>query len=243
MRTKPLIAVALLAVGCPSFAVAQSRLPGDWEQKVSAVVKEPERARRVAEAGRQYEAKRQAYLDVMKAAEGDVKAAFFSQTSSVGERQLSVSLLRDDRRKASLSAVDALLAVRPLVSIKEWKELWPEGYFTPAAAPPVFTGRVRQALPSVVTDPARLKKADGVMATFTTAAKGEESARRKATGKFQKLLESYDSVRDDFIDIVNDLEETQMKSDNAVVGAASELQKILTPEEWTALVGSLAPAP
>ncbi len=172
-----------------------------------------------------------------------MKAAFFSQTSSVGERQISVSLLRDERRKASLSAVDALLSVRPLVSIKKRKELWPEGYFTPAAAPPVFIGRVRQALPTVVTDPARLKKTDGVMATFTTAVKGVESTRRKATGKFQKLLESYDSVRDDFIDVVNDLEETQMKSDNAVVGAANELQKILTPEEWTALVGSLAPAP
>ena len=42
---------------------------------------------------------------------------------------------------------------------------------------------------------------------------------------------------------MNDLEETQMKSDNAVVGAASELQRILTPEEWTALVGVFPKAP
>ncbi len=243
MRTKSLLAVALLAIGCPSLAVAQARLPGDWEQKVATVVKEPERARRVVEAGRLHDSRRQAYLDVMKSAEADVKAAFLNQGSSVGERQLSVSLLRDERRKASLATVDALLAVRPLVSMKEWKAIWPEGYFTPAGVPPVFTGRVQKALPSVVTDPARLKQADGVLTKFTSAAKGDESARIKATGKFWKLLENYDSVRDDFIDLVNDLEERQMKSDNAIVGAAGELQRILTPEEWTALIGSLATAP
>ncbi len=240
MRTKPLLAVALLAIGVPSIAAAQGRLPGDWEQKVAAVVKEPERARKVAEAGRQYEARRQAYLDVMKAAEGDVKAAFFSQTSSVGERQLSVSLLRDDRRKASLAGVDALLAVRPLVSKKEWAEVWPAGYFTPPGGPPVFTGRVQKALPSVVTDPARLKQAEGVMTKFVSAAKGDEAARIKASTKFWKLLENYESFRDDFIDVVNDLEERQMKSDNAIVAAAGDLQKILSAEEWAALTRLLA---
>ena len=243
MRTKPLLAVALLAIGCSSFAAAQVRLPGDWEQKVATVVKEPERARKVAEAGRQCDARRQASLDVMKSAEADVKAAFLSQKSSVGERQLSISLLRDDRRKASLAAVDSVLAVRPLVSKKEWNEIWPEGYFTPAGRPPVFTGRVQKALPSVVMDPARLKQAEGVMTKFMSAAKGDEAARIKATTKFWKLLETYESFRDDFIDLVNDLEGRQMKSDNALVGAAGDLQRILTPEEWTALTRLLAAAP
>ena len=206
-------------------------------------MKEPERARKVVEAGRQHDAKRQAYLDVMKSAEADVRAAFLSQTSSVGERQLSVSLLRDDRRKASLAVVDSLLAVRPLVSKKEWNEVWPEGYFTSAGRPPVFTGRVQKALPSVVTDPARLKQADAVLTKFTSAAKGDEAARTKSAAKFWKLFERFESVRDDFIDVVNDLEERQMKSDNAIVGAAGELQRILTAEEWTALTRLLTATP
>lgn len=243
MRTKPLLAVALLAIGCPSFAVAQDRLPGDWEQKVSAVVKEPERARKVADAGRQYDTTRQASLEAMKTAAADVKAAFFSQTSSVGERQLSVSLLRDDRRKAALAAVDALFRVRFLVSKKEWQQMWPAGYFAPAGLPPVVAGRLQKALPSVVTDPARLKQADGVAANLTAAAKKDESARLKANGKFWKLLENYDSRRDEFIDLVNTLEETQAKADNALVGAAGELQRILTPDEWTALMGVFPAAP
>lgn len=243
MRTKPLLAAALLAIGCPSFAVAQDRLPGDWEQKVSAVVKEPERAVKVAAAGRQYDATRQASLEAMKTAAADVKAAFFSQASSVGERQLSVSLLRDDRRKAALAAVDALFRVKFLVSKKEWPQMWPAGYFAPAGLPPVVAGRLQKALPSVVTDPARLKQADAVAANLVADAKKDESARLKANGKFWKLLENYDSRRDEFIDLANTLEETQMKSDNALVGAAGELQKILTPDEWTALMGVFPTAP
>lgn len=42
---------------------------------------------------------------------------------------------------------------------------------------------------------------------------------------------------------MNTLEETQAKADNALVGAAGELQKILTPDEWTALMGVFPAAP
>ncbi len=243
MRTKPLVAVAIFAIGFPSFVVAAERLPGDWEQKVATVVKEPERARKVVEAGRRYDATRQASLDAMKAAEAEVKAAFRSQSSSVGDRQISISLLRDDRRKVAVAAVDALLAVRYLVSKKEWKELWPESFFSSVGLAPRITGRVQKALPSVITDPARLKQAEGVAAKLAAAATKDEAARKKAVGDFSKLLGNYDSRRDDFIDLANKLEETQMKSDDAIVGAAGELQKILSPEEWTALAGLLAAAP
>jgi len=206
-------------------------------------VKEPERARKVAEAGRKYEATWQASLDAMKKAQAEVKAAFRSQTSSVGDRQLSLSLLRDDRRKASLAAVDALLGVRYLMPKQEWKELWPQGFFTLVGPAPVLPGRIQTALPSVVSDPARLKQAEGVAATLAAAVKKNETARKKATGDFTKLLERYESRRDDFIDLVNALEESQMKSDNAVVGAAGDLQKVLSPEEWTALTNLLATVP
>jgi hypothetical protein len=243
METKSLLAVALLAIGTPSFAVAQGGLPGDWEQKVATVVKEPERARRVTEAGRQYVEKRQASLDVMKAAQAEVKAAFRSQASSVGDRQLSLSLLRDDRRKAALAAVDSLLAVRALVSKKEWKEIWPEGFFALAGPAPFQAGQVQKALPSVMTDPVRLKQADGVAATLVASVQRDESARKKAAGGYSKLLERFESERDDFIDLVNGLEETQAKADNAIVGAAGELQRILTPDEWTSLVRVVVAAP
>lgn len=243
MRMRPLLAVALLALGSSSLALSQQGLPGDWEKKVAAVVPEAERARNVSEAGRKYDAARQVSLDAMKASAEDVKTAFFSQASSVGERQLSVGLLGDDRRMASMAAVDALFRVRFFVSKKEWSQLWPEGYFAPAGLPPLMAGRLQKALPSVVTDPARLKQAEGVVATLTAAAKKDESARLKATDKFWKLLENYDSRRDEFIDLVNTLEETQVKADNAFVGSAGDLQRILTPDEWTALMRQLSPAP
>lgn len=75
------------------------------------------------------------------------------------------------------------------------------------------------------------------------AAKKDESARLKATDKYWKLLENYDSRRDELIDLVNTLEETQLKADKALVGSAGELQRIRMPEEWTALMFQIAPAP
>lgn len=240
MRTKLLAAVAVFAIAVPSFAVAQERLSGDWEKRVSSVVREPERAAKVVEAGRRYDATQKASLEAMKAAEAGAKAAFRSQDSSAGDRQISLSLLRDDRRKAALAAVDALLGVRYLVSKAEWKELWPEGFFASAGLAPRLTGRVRKELPSIVEDPARLKQAEAVAARLAAAAAKDESARTKAVETFSKLLQRYDSRRDDFIDLVNGLEETQMKSDDAIVGAAGELQKILSPEEWNALARLLA---
>ena len=40
MRMRPLLAVALLALGSSSLALSQQGLPGDWEKKVAAVVPE-----------------------------------------------------------------------------------------------------------------------------------------------------------------------------------------------------------
>lgn len=243
MRTKPLLAVALLAIGCPSFAVAQGRLPGDWEQKVSAVVTEPERARKVADAGRHFDAKRQESLDAMKAADKELKTVFVSRESSVATRQHSLNVFRDKRRKAALAAADSLLAARSLVSAREWKALWPEGYFGLAAPAPLLALEVQKVLPSVVTDPARLEQAGAAAAKLAAAAKSDEAARKRASGSLSRVFSSYESQRDDVIDLVNDLEEKQLKVDDALIGAASELQRVLTPEEWTALVARTSPAP
>lgn len=102
MRTKPLLAVALLAVGWSSAAVSQESLPADWDQKVAIVVAEPERARKVAEAGREFDAKRRESLDTMKTALAELKSVFLGQASPVGKRQHSLNFFRDKRRKASL---------------------------------------------------------------------------------------------------------------------------------------------
>ena len=128
-----------------------------------------------------------------------------------------------------------------LVSKKEWNELWPRGYFNFPEPEPLLAVRVQEALPSVVTEPGRLKQAGDVAAKLAAAAKDDESARRKATGRLSKLSESWDSRRDDFIELVNKLDDSQLKVDDALIGAAGELQKVLTPEEWSALVDRLSP--
>lgn len=242
MRMHPLLSVALLAIGGSWSALAQQGLPGDWDKKVSAAVPEPDRAAKVTEAGRRFEAKRQASYGAMKAANAELKSTFLSQGASEGDRRLSLNVFRDDRRKATISAVDALLQVRALVSKKEWKAIWPEGFFDPASPAPLLAGKVQETLPSVVSDPARLKQAQDVAASLLEAAKSDEAARKKASGKFAGLLEGFESERDEFIDLVNDLEKKQEKADDALIAGGGKLQKVLTPEEWSALVSRVTPA-
>ena len=41
---------------------------------------------------------------------------------------------------------------------------------------------------------------------------------------------------------VNDLEKTQAKADAALIDGGGKLQKVLSPEEWSALVSRVTPA-
>ena len=242
MRRHTLLVLALVAAGASTPLLAQATLPADWDRKVSAVVPEPLRAERVTEGGRRFDAKRRASLDAMKAANAEMKSVFLSREATDGNRRLSLNVFRDDRRKATLAAVDTLLEMRGLVSKKEWKEIWPEGYFEMPLPSQLLAVKVQEALPGVVSDPARLKAAQDVAAGLVAAAKSDEAARRKSASRLTGLFERYDSQRDEFIDLVNDLEKTQAKADGALIDGGGKLQKVLTPEEWTALVGRVTPS-
>ncbi len=242
MRTHALLAVSLVVAGGSAVAPAQQGLPSDWDKKVSAVVAEPMRAERVTEGGRRFDARRLASLEAMKAANAEMRSVFLNQAATEGNRRLSLNVLRDDRRKATLAAVDTLLEMRGLVSQKEWKAIWPEGYFAMPIPGQLLALKVQEALPAVVPDPARLKQAQDVAAGLVAAAKSDEAARRKSSGKFTSLLERYESERDEFIDLVNDLEKTQAKADAALIDGGGKLQKVLSPEEWSALVSRVTPA-
>ena len=241
MKTNAFLAAALLAAGA-STALAAPQLPADWDKTVSAVVTEPLRAERVVEGGRRFDAKRQASLDAMKAANVEMKSAFVDRASTEGNRRLSLNVFRDDRRKATLAAVDTLLEMRGLVSAREWKEIWPKGYFEMPIPGQLLAEKVQAALPGVVADPGRLKQAQDVAAGLLKAAKSDEAARKKSGGRLTGLLESYGSTRDEFIDLVNDLEKTQAKMDEALIGGSLKLQQVLTADEWAALVARVTTA-
>ena len=157
----------------------------------------------------------------------------------MGDRQLALNLFRDKRRKAALSAVDAMMKVRDLVTKKEWTGLWPEGYFIVVKPEPRLAERLPQVLPSVVTDPARLKQAQAVAADLAKATKADASAGKKARGRLEDLLEDYETRHDDFIELVNRLNDEQEKHDGAVIEASGKLQQLLAAEEWSALVKQL----
>ena len=58
-------------------------------------------------------------------------------------------------------------------------------------------------------DPARLQKAQAVAADLAKATKADVSAGRKARGRLEDLFEDYDTLQDDFIELVNRLNDDQ----------------------------------
>lgn len=241
MRTKPLLGAVLFAAGA-STVLAQPTLPPDWDQKVASVIADAGRARQVVYLGRKFDEKKRETAETMKAADERMKATFLRHGTSVGDRQLSLNVFRDKRRKAANAAIDSLLEVRALVTRKEWKEVWPEGYLAAGPPPARLVEKVQEALPAVVTDPARLKQAQDVAAALVKATRSDVSAGKKARGRLEDYFANYETPQDDFVELVNQLDEDQEKHDDAVIEASGRLQAVLTPEEWGALAQKLGPA-
>lgn len=239
MRNESLLAALLVAASCAPAVVAQQSLPADWDKTVAAAVPDAERARKVVDAGRLFEARRQSSLEAARSADGRLKEVFLAPKSTAADRGISLAVFREARRKATIAAVDALFDVKALVSKKEWTALWPKGFFSFGAPPPVLARKVPAAIPSVVPDPVRQKLAMDAAVALSKSAETNASARDKAKARFEKSLAEYGSERDSFIEMANSLEEQQAKTDDALVEGGTRLQKILSPEEWTALVGRL----
>lgn len=242
MRTTPALAALLLALGGASSAPAQQPLPDDWKEKVQKIVQSPERAQKVLEAGRLYDARRGEAAKAVQKAQAKMREAFLTQGADAAEKRFTLQEFRDDRRKAAFSTFDPLLKVREMVSGKEWGQLWPKDYFVFPVPDHSLASRVQAALPSVVADPLRRQRATDVAARLVAAADKTESARKKQAGRLERLMRQGDIPRDEFIESMGDLENAQAKLDADFVNGAGELQKILTKEEWAALVSQVGPA-
>ncbi len=238
MRIQPLLAALLLASGGPSL-FAQDRLPVDWDQKVLAVVKDPERARKVSEAGRQSEVGRQQAIAAVRKAREKLGEVFLSRTSEAVDRQISLSTFRDDRRNAAFLWIDPIYGVGNLVTKKEWRAIWPEGFFAFPPPAPSAAGEIHAMLPSVVSDPARQRQAMDVTASLVKAAETNEASRMRETSRLQKLLEEGSIPRDECIGEMDKLEQAQAKTDDELIRGSIRLQKILTPDEWATMVRGL----
>jgi hypothetical protein len=227
----------ILIVGGILFASAASASqpagPG-WEQRVAATIPDADRARKVVEG-------RADAIAAVQAADQEMKGIFLRRTSSASDRRIAQQEFKDKRRKAAFGAIDALLEVRGLVSKDEWKKLRPES-FLPPGGHALLARTVKDAIPGVVSNPVRRKQAESAAGALLKAAKKNESARRWQTGRLSSALSKYESTRDDFIMVVNDLDDAQAKLDDALEARAGELQRILAPDEWTALVGRVSPA-
>jgi hypothetical protein len=239
MRTKPLLVAILLAVGGPSSLFAQDRLPADWDQKVLEVVKDPVRAKKVVEAGRKSEEGRQQAVAAVRRAHEKLMEVFDVQSSQAVDREISIKTFRNDRRKAAFLWIDPIYNVGPLVTKKEWRAIWPEGFFAFPQPPPSAAVRIQNALPSVVADPARQQDAMGIASALVKAASANDDARKKETSRIEKLLKEGGIPRDECISAVDKLEAAQEKMDDQFITGTTRLQKTLTPDEWATLMRAL----
>ena len=236
MRTKPLLVALLLAASGSFPLLAQDRLPADWDRKVQGIVQDPARAQKVVEAGRQSEEGGRQAIAAVRRAHEKLMEVFDVQTSPAADREISIKTFRNDRRKAAFLWIDPIYKVGPLVTKKEWREIWPEGFFAFPQPPAAASVRIQAALPSVVADPVRQQEAMGVAASLVKAASANDAARAKETGRLEKLLKEGGIPRDECIAAVDRLEAAQAKMDDRFIGDTTRLQKILTPDEWAALI-------
>jgi hypothetical protein len=242
MRTTPLFAALLLALGGASSAQAQQKLPDDWNDKVQKIVQSSERAGKVVDLGRLYDTRRQQAAQSVQKAQAKMREVFLAQGLAPAEKRIALQEFRDDRRKAAFSAFDPLLKLREVVSSREWDQIWPKDYFAFPVPDHSLPGRIQTALPSVVTDPMRKQQALDVAKRLVESVNKAEAARKKQTGRLERLMRQGDIPRDEFIESVGDLEKAQEKLDDEFINEAGQLQKVLSKEEWAALTAQLGAA-
>ena len=238
MRIKPLLVAMLLGAGGPSL-YAQDRLPTDWEKKVLTVVGDQARAKKISDAGRLCEVRGQQALAAVQTAHSKLLEVFLAPAAQASDRRISIQNFRDDRRNAAFLWIDQIYVVGELVTQKEWRAIWPDGFFAFPGPRRSVAARVQEALPSVVADPARKSRATEVAASLVKAANTIEASRKKAAGRLEKLLKEGAIKRDECIESVADLEKAQARSDEEFINDSGQLQRILTPDEWAALGRSL----
>ena len=166
------------------------------------------------------------------------RSVLLARGTDQGERNRALNEFRDQRRKAVVDAVEALLAVRESVPKDEWKAIVAQ--VGAGGSMPFVAEQARKELSSVVADPARRAAADKTLADLAAALKGKGADPESAGKKFLSLLEKKGSTRDDFITAMEKLTAAQENLDQKVTDAIGALQRNLTPEEWAELVRRLA---
>jgi hypothetical protein len=181
----------------------------------------------------------QADMAAIRKADAARRAALLSRATATADLQRAFYEFRDQRRKASLDAAEALLAVRGSVPKEEWKTIVSE--LSAGSGLPSIVDVARKELPAAVADPARRAAAGKVLDELSAAFRKSSTDPEAARQKFYALLEKKGSTKEDFISAYEKLTDAQEKLDNQVLDGVANLRRTLTPEEWDELARRISP--
>ena len=169
------------------------------------------------------------------------KSVFLTYGASQADRYMALQEFRDKRRRATLDAAEALLAVRGSFPKDQWKTLVEQ---LAAGGPmPLLVERAQKELPAVVPDGARRAPAEKALLDLATAIKKDEKERESARKKFFSLLEKEKSTSDDFISRLESFGNAEEKLDKGIAEGAGAVQAALTQAEWEELVRRISRPP
>lgn len=169
------------------------------------------------------------------------KSAFLTYGIPSADRYMALQEFRDKRRRATLDAAEALLAVRASFPKDQWKALVEQ---LAAGGPmPLLVERAQKELPAVVPDATRRAPAEKALQDLATAIRKDEKERDSARKKFFSLLEKEKSTRDDFISRLESFGNAEEKLDKGIAEGAGAVQAALTRAEWDELVRRISSSP
>jgi len=169
------------------------------------------------------------------------KSVFLTYGASQADRYMALQEFRDKRRRATLDAAEALLAVRGSFPKDQWKTLVEQ---LAAGGPmPLLVERAQKELPAVVPDAARRAPAEKALLDLATVIKKDEKERESARKKFFSLLEKEKSTSDDFISRLESFGNAEEKLDKGIAEGAGAVQAALTQAEWDELVRRISRPP
>ena len=169
------------------------------------------------------------------------KSVFLTYGASQADRYMALQEFRDKRRRATLDAAEALLAVRGSFPKDQWKALVEQ---LAAGGPvPLLVERAQKELPAVVPDAARRAPAEKALLDLATVIKKDEKERESARKKFFSLLEKEKSTSDDFISRLESFGNAEEKLDKGIAEGAGAVQAALTQAEWDELVRRISRPP
>ncbi len=182
-----------------------------------------------------------AAAETIRQADAYRRSVFLTRGVAAADRYRTLEDFRAKRRKATLDAVEALLAVRGSYPKEEWKSLVAQ--LSGGGSMPLLVERARGELLAVVPDESRRPAVQKILDGLRDALKENESDRESARKKVLALLEKQSSSWDDFVSALEKFHNAQAKLDDKIVKGTGALEEALTPAEWEELVRRISLPP